>query len=312
MQDTSMSHDDFLQLCSEDVSKILSPKQLSISLLINGTRRAFIAENFSTPPTSLSYLEDWLHYSLVHTARLLRMLADNGIHRVFLPTYSEDQTTGRHDKAHAILLKGIKGLTQYPELVSAYREYEFEMRFYGDMSYLPEEVVAEIESPPQYHSGTPKHFVYFGIDGGNPHEYLLKLAYMFSMANNRPPTRKDIMKMYYGTSDIKPLDILIAFNRIYARLGIPPYLDGRDRIYATPVSPLKLTEKALREILYDYVFNTQDPSRQYTDIHPNEIRRLRQFYDANRDTVIGLTQRYEDLVYPLPTVNWPDDMNDLS
>lgn len=309
MHNEFLSREDFLQLSNGEVAELLTPYQLSISLLINGTRRAYIAEHFDTPPTDQDYLRAYLEDSFNNVARILGMLADHGVRRIFIPTYSEEQTTGRNDDALKILLKGIQGLAHHPALQQIYQSYGYEIRFYGDISYLPPEVCEKIEHPPQYYEGEAQRVVYYGIDGGNPHEYILKLAYMYVMAEQRPPTWRDMVKMYYGRDDIEPLNILVAFNRIYARLGIPPLLDGKDRIYATPVSPIKMTQKALRDILYDYVFNTQDPSRSYVDMHPDEVRRLKQFYSINQDTVIGLTKRYDDLVYPLPTLNWPSDMN---
>lgn len=309
MHDDNISREEFLQLSKGEVAERLGPHNLSISMLLNGTRRAFIAEHFDTPPTDHDFLEACLDDILVNIGRILEMSAELGIQRVFLPSYSSDQTNGRHEEAYKSLLNGLKALTHHPALLKAYRDYQYEVRFYGDMSYLPEEVSVELANPPKFHEGDSKFVVYYGIDGGNPHEFILKLTYMFVMNEQRPPSWQEMVKMYYGRDDVQPLDILVAFNRIYARLGIPPLLDGKDRIYATPVSPLKITEKAMRDILYDYVYNTQDRARSYIDINPDEIRRLKQFYNANQDTVIGLTKRYDDLVYPIPTLNWPTDMN---
>lgn len=305
-----ISREEFLQLNTYEVAEYVAPHELSISLLLNGTRRAFIAEHFDNPPADFGYLKACLEDILVNMSRILAMLAEHGIYRVFLPSYSEDQVNGRHDEAYKSLIYGLKSLTRHPALTQVYSDYDYEVHFYGDMSYLPDDMLDNMAHPPQFYNDDPQFHVYYGIDGGNPHEYILKLAYLFSVAEKRPPNWEDMLKLYYGSSDIRPLNILVAFNRIYARLGIPPLLDGQDRIYATPVSPLKITQTALREILYDYIFNTQDRSRSYIDIHPDEIQRLKQFYDSNKDTVIGLTKRYDDLVYPISNLKWPNIMND--
>jgi len=101
---------------------------------------------------------------------------------------------------------------------------------------------------------------------------------------------------------------MIGFSKLYVRPGIPPLLEGKDRIYTTIVTPLVLTQRALRRILYDYIYNVQDPERSYSDVHPEEIQRLKRFYEANEETIMGLTKKYEDFVYPLPGPTWPSEM----
>jgi len=117
------------------------------------------------------------------------------------------------------------------------------------------------------------------------------------------------MELYYGDRDIGPLDILVGFSRIYSRMGVPHLLDGEESIYVTAVTPLVMSEHSLRSILHDYLYNRHDVGRDYQNIHPNEIQRLKQFYEANQNTVIGLTQKYEDLIYPIPAIQWPEAMD---
>jgi hypothetical protein len=93
--------------------------------------------------------------------------------------------------------------------------------------------------------------------------------------------------------------ILIAFNRTYSREGSPPLLEGSDRIYTTVVTPLVLSQTAPQNSVR-LLYNTQDSSRSYTDIHPNEVQRLKHFYIANQEIVLGLMEKHEDLVYPAP------------
>jgi hypothetical protein len=302
-------YQEFVNLPTQTIHDIVYSKNISISLLINGTRRWYLSQHFDAPPNDYSYLAGYLETSLVNTGHLLTMLAEYGVRRVFLPVYSEDQQD-RHPAAHKILIKGIEKLTSHRALLTAYQRSGYTVRFYGDASYLPPAIINGLNQLPRSFSGKSQHHVYFGIEGGNPHNYLLALASEFSTTHGRAPCWEDMLELYYGDQNVRPIDILIAFNHIYARLGIPPLLDGNDRIYVTPVSPLVLTETALRKILYDRLYNHQDRGRMYTDLHPNEIRRLKEFYKANQDTVIGLTQKYENLCYPLPAPVWPQKMDE--
>lgn len=301
--------DEFLELPTQDVRNILYPKHLSISLLLNGTRRLYIAQHFDAPPTDNSYLPDYLKFILETLGHLLEMLAAHGLYRIFMPTYSQTQLKYRDRNAHQVLLKGIGQLKEHPFMLDVYRQAGYAVHFYGDMSYLPQDLISCLRQPPRLFAEEPQHHVYYGVDGAaHVQTYIFQLAHEFSLTQGHPPSWEDMVELYYGDRSLRPLDILIGFGRIYDGGGIPPLLNGYDRIYVTAVSPAVLTQAALRKILYDFAFNRHDFGRDYADIHPNEVQRLKHFYEANKDTVIGLTQKYEDLCYPMPGLAWPKEM----
>jgi hypothetical protein len=302
--------DRFLHLPTRQIYAQVYPQKLSVSMLLNGTRRWYITEHFDAPPKDNSYFPHYLETVLNRQADLLRLLAEHGIYRVFIPVYSEHQTQ-RHPEALKYLLKGIQTLVQHPKLIEVYREYAWGVRFYGDTSHFPEDFAARLRNSPAFCDGEPRHYVYYGVDGGNPHNYALRLAHEFSLKHQRPPTWEDMLAAYYGDSTIRPIDILIGFNRIYSRMGIPHLLDGEESIYITVVSPIVLSALGLRAILHDHLFHRHDIGRDYQYIHPREVRRLKQFYAANRNTILGLTEKFDDLVYPASQVNWPEGKGDL-
>ncbi len=298
--------DDFLQLPTEKVREIVYPHQLNISLLLNGTRRWYISRYFDAPPKDNSYLAHYLQTVLDRLADLLKLLADHGLYRVFLPVYSEDQQK-RETHAYEYLVKGIVSLKQYPALIDQYRAADYSVRFYGDASFIDPVMRDSLLRPLVF--GAAQHELFYDVNTGNPYDHMLRLSHEFSMSHGRAPSWADMLEMYYGTRRISKLNILIAFNRLYSRIGIPPMLEGNDRIYMTVVTPLVLGERALRRILYDYLYNNQDAGRSYVNVHPNEIQRLKRFYDANQETIMGLTKKYEDFVYPLPGPTWPSEMD---
>lgn len=297
----------FSELPTDHIFELIYPKKLSMSLLLNGTRRWYVAEYLDSLPTDNSYFADYLVKVLDHLARLLETLTSHGLYRLFLPVYSWYQPS-RNPVAHHFLLKGIEALVTYPALLDVYERQNIQVRFYGDTTHFPSELQACIAQATVKREKA-HHHLYFGVDGGNPYEYSLQLAHAFSEQHGRAARWDDLLELYYGDRTLSRLDILVAFNRIYSRGGIPHLLEGGDRIYATAITPLVLSEISLRAILFDHLFNVQEQGRDYRYIHPNEIRRLKEFYTANRDTVIGLVRKYEDLVYPMPTIQWPENMN---
>ncbi len=299
--------DEFLDLPTETIREIVYPHQLNISLLLNGTRRWYISRYFDAPPKDNSYLSHYLETVLVRLADLLQLLADHGLYRIFLPVYSEDQQR-RETQAYEYLIKGIVSLKKYPALVNRYQESNFAVNFYGDASFIHQPLRNELLQPTTFAAAKVEHELYYDVNTTNPYNYLLKLSHEFSMSCGRAPSWEDMVEMYYGTRNLSRLNSLIAFNRLYSRVGIPPLLEGNDRIYMTVVTPLVLTARGLRRILYDYLYNSQDAGRNYVDVHPNEIQRLKRFYEANQETILGLTKKYEDFVYPLPGPTWPSEM----
>jgi hypothetical protein len=304
------SLDEFLELPTETVHSLVYKNQWSISLLLNGTRRWYIAEHFDAPPTDNSYFKPYLEEILYRLADLITMVADHGLYRVFLPVYSWYQSE-RNPTAHKYLMRGIQALVNHPRMLLTYRQTNSAFRFYGNPEFLPEEVSTMIQDPSQVYRDAPSHHIYYGVDGGNPYNYTLQLASAFFQQYGRAPEWEDMLEMYYGDRTINRLEIMVGFNRLYSRGGIPHLLEGGDRIYATVVSPLVLNQKGLRTILYDYLYGSHDFGRDYQDIHPNEIRRLKRFYEANQDTIVGVMRKYEDLVYPLPAIRWPKEMDHI-
>jgi len=300
---------DLITLSAESISEFVHPQQLSVSLLLNGTRRWYIAEYLDAPPRDDSYFHDYMEKVLVKLADLITMLLEHGVYRIFLPVYSWHQPN-RHPKAHYYLLKGIEALLHYPQLAAVYRKFNCQVRFYGSADHLSENLQAQLRQSVSYSSGEAHHHIYYGLEGEKPHDYSLQLAYEFGLEHNRPPTWEDMLEMYYGDRTLRPLDILIGFNRIYSRMGIPHLLEGNERIYNTVVTPLVLSERSFKAILHDYFANYHDWGRDYKNIHPNEIKRLKRFYALNQDSVIGLVRKYENLVYPVSHINWPDEMDE--
>lgn len=295
---------EFLHLPTEAIHELIYDRQLSISLLLNGTRRWYLASHYDAPPTDTSYFPHYLEIMLTKLAQLLTLLAEHGIYRVFIPVYSWHQP-GRNPEAHRFLLKGIHALISHPKLVEIYRGSRWAVNFYGDVSHFPEELAMQLRSSSAHIDYKPQGHIYYGVDVNNPYDHTLRLAHEFSQKSGVTATWKDMLEAYYGDRNLKPLDILIGFNRIYSRMGIPHLLEGWESIYVTVVTPLVLNEFSLRTILHDFLQNRHDIGRDYKDIHPNEIQRLKQFYAANQNTILGLTQKYEDLVYPLPAIQWP-------
>jgi hypothetical protein len=294
---TVPSLNDFMKLSDAEVFELVYPHQLGVSLLINGTRRWYVSEYMEAPPEDDSYLLHYLQVVLDRLGELYTLLAANGVYRVFIPVYSEDQKQ-RHVTAHHYLMQGIAALSSNPQLIETYHRMGYDVRFYGDMAQHFRGDMEEAMNAAGPRQARPRHYLYYGASSNSPYNHLFELVSQFSAVHSRPPTWDEMVELYYEDATMKPLDILIGFNRIYARMGVPALLDGAEQIYTTLVTPLVLSQKSLRNILYDYLFHQHDAGRDYKDIRATELHRLREFYTSHQDTIIGLSRKHENLVYP--------------
>jgi len=194
--------DEFLDLPTETIREIVYQRQLSISLLLNGTRRWYISRYFDAPPKDNSYLPHYLEMVLLRLADLLKLLADHGLYRIFMPVYSEYQES-REGQAHDYLVKGIVALKKHPALVQRYQESKFNVGFYGDGAFVQEPIRTSLLQSVNYTSAKPEHYVYYDVNTGNQYDYLLQLSHEFSMRCGRAPTWTDMLEMYYGSRDLK-------------------------------------------------------------------------------------------------------------
>ncbi|WP_149038142.1 hypothetical protein, partial [Kitasatospora sp. MBT63] len=185
-------------------------QKLSISLLLNGTRRWYISTRLTSPPTDDAYLTDCLDATLCGLADLILLLTGHGIHRIFLPTYSwhqspENPNPTRPPEVHKFLIEGIKSLVTHPRLVDAYRESGTSPRFYGDLGRSAPWIRKLVLEQPNFTVDSPRHYVHYGVDSDrSPHGHGLEIAYEFGKENGRAPTREDMIGAYYGDRGVRP------------------------------------------------------------------------------------------------------------
>lgn len=283
------------------------PCKLNLSVLLNGTRRWYLTQQFELPPEKELDHAELLDLIFVNMAKLFKQMANLGVYRIFAPAYSKAQRL-RDRPAHESLVNGLINLHRHQDLVSLYQQNGFKVYFPGDLSFLPAEKVQEMKQFSQSTLKSNRHCVYYDINNGNSYNYLFKLAYDFIQIYHRPPTWEDMVEMYYDDRDLGELNILICNGRFYGRTGFPPLLGNlnSDRIYTTAVSPLLMTPTLLRRILYDYLYVNPPQGIHYRNISQDDLLRLKVYYQANKDKLLGLTQQYGQFVYPFEELVWPD------
>src|SRR5689334_16234350 len=192
MHSAMPSKAEFIELPVEAIHQMVYEQRLSMSLLLNGTRRWYISTYFNSPPTDSSYFPHYLETALCKMADLVTLLVEHGVYQIFMPAYSWHQSTEnpnakRHPEAHKFLINAIESLAGHHRLADSYRKTNSALRFYGDMGTFAPEFVKSLRNPPVYDNGTPSAYVYYGVDSYNPHNYGLQLAYEFGEKHGHAP-----------------------------------------------------------------------------------------------------------------------------
>ncbi|MDX1838559.1 hypothetical protein DIZ81_11375 [Legionella taurinensis] len=294
-------------MSESEVFELVYPRQLNLSVLLNGTRRWYLTQQFEKPPEAELNHAELLDLILINMADLFKSMAHLGVYRIFAPAYSKVQPF-RDKPAHKSLLNGIVNLHRHEALLALYQQMEFKVYFPGDLSFLPETKAQEMKQFSKSTLKNKRHVLYYDLNYQNSYNYLFKLAYDFSQIHHRPPTWEDMVELYYDDKALGELNILICNGRFYGRTGIPPLMGNlsSERIYATAVSPLLMTPTVLRRILYDYLYVNPPQGVHYRDISQDDLLRLKVYYEANKDKLLGLTQEYGQFIYPLEELVLPN------
>ncbi|MBN1259904.1 MAG: hypothetical protein JXB35_04405, partial [Anaerolineae bacterium] len=137
---------------------------------------------------------------------------------------------------------------------------------------------------------------------------IVKLAVQFYEIHGRAPTRDELIPLYYGIP-VKPVDLMIGFNRTRISVLMPPLLGDNADLYFTVGLSMDLSAPVFRRILYDRLFARKSRHRAYETLTPEAFAQLRAYYALNRENVLGLGERFEagGVWHPLPQVQLPPE-----
>ena len=226
--------------------------------------------------------------------------------------------------------EGFARLANHPNFLDFYKAYGVRVRFYGDYrkffdptpyAYLSD-LFDEVTAQTMAHD---RHRLFFGLFAHDPTEAIAELAVRHYVEHERVPDKRALIEVYYGEY-VEPVDLFIGFGKFRA-FDMPLVATGREDLYFTISPSLYLTERQLRDILYDHLYAR---TRTKVDLQPEELRGIlrdhrhissganldlqpddwaliRSFYQANlgRTMGVGVKHKRSGFWYPLPQVKLP-------
>ncbi len=265
----------------------------------NGTRRWYLAYRRQDLNA-----RDYLTTLTRRQAELHRMIFAHGIDTILTPLFGRE-LLGRGSAYTQYVLSGLSQLADdevYQEMFAA----GVRIRFYGDYEEMLDapifrptlEACASLAAATASGNGPT---LLIGLFADSPHATLARLSVEFAQRWGSPPDRRELIEAYYGLA-VPDLSIYLGFAQPVL-FDIPLLATGQEDLYVTLNPSPSLTEKQLREILYDHLVTRRMPEVDYDKLSDEAQDALAEYYKRCSGVTmgIGLIDPLTGVWKPLPS-----------
>lgn len=281
--------EEFLSLSVEDVANIVRASGLKVCVFpFNGTRRWFALEsgvNFGDDAA-----QRYIELTTQKYIAIYKLVFDHGIETIVAPIFGGD-IISRGEKYMKEIGVGMSLPATHPDFINFYDEYSARIHFYGDYR-------KQLNGTPYLHlcdsfdrithdtSHHENHRLFYGVCAEDAVAAIAELSVNHFQQTGEIPSRQKLIELYYGEY-IEKADIFIGFEKFnifdYPMLGL-----GEENLYFTVAPSLYMTERQIRNILYDHLYLRTVQEPDYLTMPSKDFDFMRQFYAKNCETVIGV------------------------
>ena len=305
----------FQNMPTAQVAALLSAnRRRSVVIAVTGTQRWFNLDRKSGMVPQEAYWDEYRQAVGEQFIALLHLLFEHGIHTVFIPLLA-NRVRGQ------VYLDQV--LRYLPHLVTDrafqkfYNDLQAQVRFYGPyrsvleslgLGEAHEMMISEVM---RHQVDENKRRVFWGLitPDADPDMEIAQHAIEHYRCTGAVPSREQLVEALYGCQ-IEPIDFLLTGGKFQVLTYLPPLLKGKEDLYFTVNSPLGLTQRQLRSILFDklYCRRTAPGNRRYQDFSPQTLLEMKSLFDLNRESVVGVGRFHPEgkFWYPIPQVKLPD------
>jgi adenosine tuberculosinyltransferase len=243
----------------------------------NGTRRWYLIHRRENPEA-----DDYLTTIIRRQAELHRMVFAHGVSVVVAPGFGTELLT-RGSTYTNYILGGLLQLADdavYQEMFAA----GIRIRFYGDYEEVLDtpslrpllRACARLTAATESKEGP---LLLIGLFADTPYQTLARLSVEFARKEGYPPNRQQLIEAYYGLA-VPDLSLYLGFAQT-SMFDAPLLATGQEDLYATLAPSPSLTERQLREILYDHLVTRPTPEISYEGLS-----------DEAKDALADYNKRY--------------------
>src|SRR5215208_6756671 len=277
---------EWLSWPTEKVAQWVStqPEPVAMGWPYNGTRRWYLAHRHRTPDT-----EDYLSTLIRRQAEHHRLVFDHGVSAILAPSFGA-QTLKRGEAYTRYALSGLLQLADdevYQEMINS----GVRVRFYGTYEetlvapyYRPIlEACARLTNATASGDGP---LLLIGLFADDPYPTIARLSVEFAEREGRPPDRAELIEAYYGLP-VPDLSLYVGFEKP-EMFDVPLLTNGLEHLYATLNPSPDLTERQLREILYDHLVTRRTAPVDYDALSPEAQSELAEYAERCKGNTLGV------------------------
>ena len=250
----------------------------------NGTRRWYLIHRRENPEA-----DDYLTTIIRRQAELHRMVFAHGVSVIVAPGFGTELLKRGSTYTHYILggLLQLADDAVYQEMFAA----GMQIRFYGDY----EEVLNTpslrplLQACTQLTAATKSKkgpLLLIGLFAGTPYQTLARLSVEFAKREGYPPNRQELIEAYYGLA-VPDLSLYLGFAQP-SLFDVPLLTTGEEDLYVTLAPSPSLTEKQLREILYDHLVTRPTAEISYESLSNEAQEALAEYNKRYSGATLGI------------------------
>jgi len=292
--------ENFLQLPTAEVAALVRATGHKVCVFpVNGTRRWFMLEH--ADKTAGDFIEAYMEASIQNHVHLCSLLFDHGIETILAPVFGRELMHRGDEYTKRVGIDGLVRTATDKHYREFFEEYRVKVRFYGDyrdvLTGTPYEdalkSMYEVTETTKQNSGFR---LFFGVFADEATETIARLSVEHYLALGTIPDKPTLVQKYYG-EDLPPVSIFIGFDK-FSVFDMPLLSTGAEDLYFSSSPSPYMTEHQLRAILYDHIYVRRTPEPDYTQLKPEELHWLRNYYHSHQDDVFGVGKLKFNLWFP--------------
>jgi len=293
-----MDVEDFYKLPRTEAARLVQTQGPQVlGFPINGTRRWFRLEH---PSAAEQDNEAYNDLTACKHIELFKLIFEHGIDTLLTPEFGSNLLTQGEDYAR-FATDTLTYLATSPAFLQFYDEYQIRVRFYGDyrrvFAQTPYAHLIDLfENLTRRTLHYNRHRLFYGVCATDATESVGRLAVHYHNLHGRVPDRHTIVELYYGEY-VAPINLLIGFDK-FSVFETPLLALGEEDLYFTVTPSLYMTERQLREILYDHLYTRRSETSENVSV-------LDDFYRKNMGQTLGIGKQRDGFWYPAPLVELP-------
>lgn len=261
-----------------------SSKPLVLGWPFNGTRRWYLLHSLQNPSA-----ENYARTVVREQAERQCLLFELGASAILAPCFGYE-LLGRGEEYTYAVAEAVFEIGNDP-INQAMFERGVRLRVYGDY----EQALDTPRLRPMLHechrlmertAGNGGPLLLLGLFADSPHERIARISIDFYKRLGRAPDRRELIREYYGV-EVPDLSLYIGFAQP-ALFDVPLITTGEEDLYATLAPSPEVTERQLREILYDHLVLKRMEDVDYESFSEEAIERLREYSEVHREQTLGV------------------------